>query len=185
MTLKPVKFLILILSLSLLSCASELKLGASDAPEGALNRSSDLLPYVQVLTDAPILNEPKVAGEMRIFERNELTYTQFMGIEYRGSTSYRLSDKKSFGVETWDETGNDLSVELLGMPAEEDWILMGQVFRAPNTLFDTTFLFHRLGYEIFRSMGNYAARSRFVELEINGEYLGIYLLMEKLKLIML
>ena len=59
MTMKPVKFLYLILSLSLLSCASELKLGSSDAPQGALNRSSDLLPYVQVLTDAPILNEPK------------------------------------------------------------------------------------------------------------------------------
>ena len=50
---------------------------------------------------------------------------------------------------------------------------MGQVFRAStNTLFDTTFLFHRLGYELFRSMGNYAARSRFVELEINDQYLG-------------
>ena len=81
-----------------------------------------------------ILNEPKVSGELRIFERNELTHTQAMGIEYRGSTSYRLSDKKSFGVEIWDETGNDLSVELLGMPAEEDWILMGQVFRASENI---------------------------------------------------
>ena len=178
---KLLKFFPLLLLLGLFSCTSQLKLGSSEAPEGALNRSSDLLPYVQVLTDAPILNEPKVGGEMRIFERNELTHTQFMGIEYRGSTSYRMSDKKSFGFEIWDEGGNDLSVEVLGMPAEEDWILMGQVFRAPNTLFDTTFLFHRLGYEIFRSMGNYAARSRFVELEINGEYLGVYLLMEKLK----
>ena len=143
----------LVLLLALFSCTSQLKLGSRDVPEGASNRSSDLLPYVQVLTDAPILNEPKVGGEMRIFERNELTHTQYMGIEYRGSTSYRLSDKKSFGLEMWDEGGNDLSVEVLGMPAEEDWILMGQVFRAPNTLFDTTFLFHRLGYEIFRSMG--------------------------------
>ena len=182
MTIKSVKYFVFFLSLTFLSCTSELKLGSRDAPDGALNRSSDLLPYIQILTDAPILNEPKVSGELRIFERNELTHTQAMGIEYRGSTSYRLSDKKSFGVEIWDETGNDLSVELLGMPAEEDWILMGQVFRASeNILFDTTFLFHRLGYEIFRSMGNYAARSRFVELEINGQYQGIYLLMEKLK----
>ena len=146
MTIKGVKYFFFFLSLSFLSCTSELTLGSSDAPEGALNRSSDLLPYIQILTDAPILNEPKVSGELRIFELNELTQTQAMGIEYRGSTSYRLSDKKSFGVEIWDETGNDLSVELLGMPAEEDWILMGQVFRASeNILFDTTFLFHRLG----------------------------------------
>ncbi len=182
MTIRGVKYFFFFLSITFLSCTSELKLDSSDVPDGALNRSSDLLPYIQILTDAPILNEPKVSGELRIFERNELTHTQTMGIEYRGSTSYRLSDKKSFGVEIWDETGNDLSVELLGMPAEEDWILMGQVFRASeNILFDTTFLFHRLGYEIFRSMGNYAARSRFTELEINGQYQGIYLLMEKLK----
>ncbi len=182
MTIKPSCFSFLSLLLILASCTSELKTSDIEAPERAKNRSSDLLPYVQILTDAPVLNEPKVGGEMRIFERNQLTHTQLMGIEYRGSTSYRLSDKKSYGVETWDETGNDLSVEVLGMPSEEDWILMGQVFRAStNTLFDTTFLFHRLGYELFRSMGNYAARSRFVELEINDQYLGIYLLMEKLK----
>ena len=166
----------------LTSCTSELQLGTSDAPKFALDRSSDVLPYVQIGSDGPIQNEPKVGGVISLYERNALSYTGRLGIEYRGSTSYRLSDKKSYGIELWDQADNDLAVELLGMPAEEDWILMGQVFRAStNTIFDTTFLFHRLGYEIFRSMGNYAARSRFIELEIDGQYQGLYLLMEKLK----
>lgn len=166
----------------LTSCSSELQLGSADAPKLALERSSDVLPYVQIRTDEPIQNEPKVGGVLTIYERNTLSYTGRLGIEYRGSTSYRVSDKKSYGIELWDQAGNDLSAELLDMPAEEDWILMGQVFRAStNTIFDTTFLFHRLGYEIFRSMGNYAARSRFIELEIDGQYQGLYLLMEKLK----
>ena len=53
MTIKSVKYFVFFLSLTVLSCTSELKLGTSDAPDGALNRSSDLLPYIQILTDAP------------------------------------------------------------------------------------------------------------------------------------
>jgi hypothetical protein len=122
----------------LTSCTSELQLGTSDAPKFALDRSSDVLPYVQIRSDAPIQNEPKVGGVISLYERNELSYTGRLGIEYRGSTSYRLSDKKSFGIELWDQADNDLAVELLGMPAEEDWILMGQVFRAStNTIFES------------------------------------------------
>ena len=53
-----------------------------------------------------------------------------IGIEYRGSTSYRISDKKSYGIETRDENGNGRDLEVAGFPAESDWILTGDVFRA-------------------------------------------------------
>ena len=42
-------------------------------------------------------------------------------------------------------------------------------------------MYHHFGYQLFRKMGRYASRSKFVELEINGEYQGIYMFMEKLK----
>jgi hypothetical protein len=41
--------------------------------------------------------------------------------------------------------------------------------------------FNQIGYELFSRMGRYASRSMFVELEVNGVYLGVYVLMEKLK----
>ena len=42
-------------------------------------------------------------------------------------------------------------------------------------------MYHHFGYQLFRKMGRYASRSRFVELELNGEYQGVYVFMEKLK----
>ena len=140
------------------------------------------LPYLRVTTNETIQNEPKVPGVLTVFERNELTFNSTIGIEYRGSTSFRLSDKKSYGLETWDDQNNDVNASILGFPEEEDWILMGHVFRASsNTIFDPTLMHHYIGYGLYASMGHYASRSKYVELEVNDTYQGIYVFMEKLK----
>ncbi len=140
------------------------------------------LPLFQITTDVQIENEPKVPATLLIFENGTLTFEHNIGIEYRGSTSYRISDKKSFGIETWDENGADVDVSILGFPEEEDWILLGHVFRASeNISIDRTLMRNFIGQELFRSMGNYASRVKFVELIINEEYLGVYVFMEKLK----
>ena len=38
-----------------------------------------------------------------------------------------------------------------------------------------------IGYEMARSIGRYASRCQFIELQVNDEYLGVYVFMEKLK----
>jgi len=140
------------------------------------------LPYIRITTDVAIENEPKVPGDMAVFENQTLRFSAPVGIEYRGSTSFRLSDKKSYGIETWDENDQDVNASILGFPEEEDWILTGHVFRSSsNTIFDPSLMHHYIGYELYRSMGRYASRSKFVELEVNQDYLGTYIFMEKLK----
>lgn len=140
------------------------------------------LPYIRITTDVPIENEPKVAGDMAVFENQSLSFSSPIGIEYRGSTSFRLSDKKSYGLETWDNNGQDVDESILGFPEEEDWILTGHVFRSSsNTIFDPSLMHHYIGYEMYRSMGRYTSRSKFVELEVNQDYMGTYIFMEKLK----
>lgn len=42
-------------------------------------------------------------------------------------------------------------------------------------------IYNALAYEISRKIGKYASRGKFVELEVNGEYLGLYFFCEKLK----
>ena len=42
-------------------------------------------------------------------------------------------------------------------------------------------MYHYFGYELFRNMGRYASRSKFVELQIDDDYQGVYVFMEKLK----
>ncbi len=105
------------------------------------------------------------------------------GIEVRGSSSANFP-KKSYSVETWDGSNNDLAVSLLGMPKESDWVLY-----APYT--DKTFMNNYLTYELHEAMGHYAVRRRFVEVFLDrsggtlsyaSDYVGIYVLLEKIKI---
>ncbi len=62
----------------------------------------------------------------------------------------------------------------MGLPKETDWVL-----NAP--FIDRSFLRNVLAYDLFRCMGRYASRTRYCELFLNGEYKGVYILMEKIK----
>ena len=60
------------------------------------------------------------------------------------------------------------------MPSENDWVLY-----APWS--DKSLIRNVLTYKLSQEMGRYSARSKFCELWLNGEYQGIYVLMEKIK----
>ena len=104
------------------------------------------------------------------------------GLHVRGSSSAEEYDKKSYAFETWDETGADTDVSLLGLPAEEDWVLHGPFS-------DKTLMRNHLMFTWSRDIGRYAARTVFVELFVDDggdglgddDYLGVYVLMEKIK----
>lgn len=101
-------------------------------------------------------------------------YDGRIGIEIRGNSSNFLSPKKSYSVELRDADGNDLDASLLGMPADADWVLSANHF-------DKSFMNNVLTYQLARSMGQYAPRTRHVEVIINNEYQGIYVLTERIK----
>ncbi len=169
-----------------LLCFVLIGLGCKDDPGGSgpidPTNNDSALPYIEITSDVSIENEPKVPGRMMAYENGEVVFSSRIGIEYRGSTSFRLSDKRSYGIETWDENNMDESKSVLGFPEEEDWILLGHVFReSEGRIFDPTLMRNHIGYELYRSMGNYASRSQFVELSVNGDFVGTYVFMEKLK----
>lgn len=132
------------------------------------------LPVFSVNTSgAEIVNEPKINGLLTVSDQGEILSEVNIGIELRGSSSLSFP-KKSYGIETWDSEGEDLDVSLLGMPDEEDWILYG-----PYS--DKSLIRNVLAYELAQGMGHYASRTQFVELLINDDKKGVYVLMEKLK----
>src|SRR4030042_102264 len=149
-----------------------------------VNFSSSNLPIIVLDTyGQPIPNEPKIPADMGIIYngpgiRNYLTdpfnhFDGHIGIEIRGSSS-QMFPKKSDAVETRDSLGNNLNVSLLGMPEKNDWILY-----APYT--DKTMLRDILTFKIGRDLGHYASRFRFCEMVLNGDYQGVYVLLEKIK----
>lgn len=101
-------------------------------------------------------------------------YNGGIGIEIRGNSSNSLSPKKSWNVELRDGLGIDLDAPLLGMPPESDWALIANYF-------DKSLMNNTLSYHLARAMGHYAPRTRDVEVVLNGEYMGVYALVEKIK----
>ena len=100
-------------------------------------------------------------------------YNGKAGIEYRGSSSM-MFPKKNFGFETWTPEGADTAYSLLGMPAESDWVLHG-----PYS--DKSLIRNFLAYHLFNAMGYYAPRTRLCEMFLDGQYQGVYVLLEKIK----
>jgi hypothetical protein len=148
------------------------------------------LPIVIINTanGAAIPDEPKILATMKIIQRPDgtrnfltdanteefLNYSGTIGIETRGSSSQVL-DKKPYGFDTLEEDGmEDDSVKLLGMAKEDDWLLN-------SFAFDDSMMRDYISYEMARQMGQYAAHLEYCEVVLNGEYIGLYALSEKIK----
>lgn len=177
-----------------LSCISFLSLGITNSTINYGNTPtwfvapfdfySSNLPIITIDTyDQPIVDDPKIPAEIGIIYNGQgLTNlvtdypTEFLGpvmIEQRGETSQGFA-KKSYLFETVDSLGQDKDVKFLNFEMEEDWVLYG-----PYS--DKTFLRNILTMKIGREMGSYHSRTRAVEVVLNDEYRGVYVLMEKIK----
>ncbi|MGQ7869260.1 CotH kinase family protein [Sunxiuqinia sp. sy24] len=146
--------------------------GASSLPLVVVNTAGQTIP-----------DDPKIDVQMGIIwngagqaNSSTDTFNDFNGkiaIELRGSSSQGFP-KKSYGLELRDESGLDLDASILGMPAEEDWILYG-----PYS--DKSLIRNVLVFTLDASLGRYSPRCRFVELFLNDRYQGVYVMMEKIK----
>ena len=142
------------------------------------------LPIIKINTHGDvIIDNPRIICDMGIIynntELNHLSdihnnYDGKISIELRGSSSQEIFPKKSYSLETQTLDGNNNNVSLLELPIENDWVLYGAYS-------DKTLLRNNLTYELARQMGHYAPRTKYCELFINDEYLGVYMLTEKIK----
>jgi hypothetical protein len=149
-----------------------------------VNLTSSNLPIVKIITPPgqQINDNTRIVCDMGVIDNPSginlindplNNYNGKIAIEIRGSTSQQYP-KKSYGFETQTALGANNNVALMGLPIENDWILNG-----PYP--DKTLLRDALTYELSRNMGHYSSRFRFCELLINNQYLGVYLLFERIK----
>ncbi len=156
-------------------------------PAPANVMTSSTLPIIVVKTNnnaiIPYDEDAKVTGKMGIIyngvgQVNHITdafnnYNGYISIKVRGNTT-RYFAQKSYAVETEDSAGNNNNVSLLGMPVDNDWVLY-----APYD--DKSIIRNVITYGISNAMGAYAPRTRLAELVLDGDYRGVYVLMEKIK----
>lgn len=153
-------------------------------PAGYFELKESDLPIMVINTNGQsIADDPKIVADMGLIyngpgNRNHIDdpkneYNGKIGIEIRGNYSSSLP-QKPYAFELVDENNVAVDSSLLGMPSENDWLLLANYN-------DKSFARNTLPYHLFEQMGNYATRNRFVDVIINGEYKGIYLLCEKIK----
>ena len=127
-----------------------------------------------------ILDDPRIVADLKIIKRPDntrnyltdqnttefLNYNGKIDIEIRGSSSQVLPKKQyGFSTKKSDGTTNN-NVSLLGMPADNDWIL--------NSLaFDASLVRDFFCYNLYNNMGNYTTRTQYCEVVLNGQYLGL------------
>jgi len=174
----PIVLLFLVFSLKGFTQAPDQK---STVGSATLHESN--LPIVVVSTGADIRDDVRVDGHMGIiwnkgYEKNNLSeafndYDGHIAIEYRGHSSL-MFPKKSYRLETQDQSGMNLNARILDMPADDDWILY-----APYS--DKTLMRNFLVYTLAAEINDYAPRVRFCELIVNDDYKGVYVMTEKIK----
>ncbi len=143
------------------------------------------LPIVLLNTDGvAIPDEPKIDGTMGIIDNgpgglNNIndSFNAFYGqiaIESRGSSSNTFP-MKSYAIETRGPNASlNYNASIFDWPADNDWILY-----APYT--DKSLIRNILTFEIGTQMGHYSPRTKLCEVVLNGEYIGVYVFMERIK----
>lgn len=107
-----------------------------------------------------------------------------MLIKMRGNTSsrfdkkqYRLTfvDASAYGKETTNlQRLEHVSHKIMGMPSESEWVLNGPFL-------DKTLIRNYLMYNLSGEIMEWAPNVRYCEVFLNGEYKGVYLMLETVK----
>lgn len=151
---------------------------------GEITLESSELPIVMINTlGQTIIEDTKINALMDIKYNGSNTITYLtdpsniysgnIGIEVRGATSASYP-QKPYGIETRDSLGANNNVSILGMPAENDWVLL-------SNYNDRSLVRNTLAYKLFGDMGNYSVRTSLCEVLLDSVYKGIYVFGEKIK----
>ncbi|MFT5819358.1 MAG: hypothetical protein ACI8ZM_000581 [Crocinitomix sp.] len=151
-------------------------------PPVILETSNLPIVIINTVDGVSIVDDPKVTALMGIVNNesglNNVTdpFNEFyglIGIERRGSSSGTFP-KKAFGLETRAPDTSNYNVSIFDWPIDNDWILY-----APYS--DKSLIRNVLTYKLGNEMGEYAPRTELVEVVLNGDYIGVYVFMERIK----
>lgn len=133
------------------------------------------------LTLMPIINISDLSeySNLTLFNYQENAYNVMSyncNYHIRGASSKDIkNDKKSYKIEIENKNGKNKKVSFLGMNYDDDWILNPMYF-------DYSFMREKIGYNLWNKISKYKINTNYVELIINNEYKGVYLLQEPVNL---
>ena len=151
----------------------DIKFDSSNLPIIAINTFGRPIPGNDSFANSKfyVIDNP-VGAKNRL--KDSLKYPGYCGIRLHGNWS-RSFPKKSYSFTTFDSKYVKKNRTLLGMPKENDWDLIANFL-------DKSLMRNALSQQLFTAMGHYSPRYRHVEVVVNGQYQGVYTLMEKIKI---
>lgn len=113
----------------------------------------------------------KEKGTIRIYDPQGLVH--YVGdlehITGRGNSTWLASEKKAYGIKLTQE------IDLLEMGAAQKWVLLANAF-------DETNMKNKVVYDFASAVGlQFSPKSQWIDLYLNNEYAGLYLLCEKIE----
>ncbi len=147
----------------------------SDTEQWTVEVFERTLPILYIETERDLVNKEHVLCEVRLkgLDGTEEDIDWLNAeINYRGDYSLALFDKKSLSLET------QRRVEVLDMRFDDDWLLTGDWL-------DPTQLRNKVAYELYDAASSVSPNvkhvaSQHVEVILNGQYYGTYLLSERI-----
>lgn len=126
------------------------------------------LPMLFLTTDGPVVSKDNyVNGSVKVNANGDFPQdvtTIPLQIKGRGNSTWSNFPKKPYRLKFTNKAA------MLGMPAAKNWVLLANYD-------DKTLMRNRLALELARRLhSDFAPESRFVEVFMNGEFLGNYLL---------
>lgn len=146
------------------------------------------LPVLIIETDGRLTEDTKVDGTLAVITDHDGTltdlgpapraFTSDIGIEVHGrSTS--SDPKHAYRLELRDEAGEDLDTPLLGLANDSDYVLFANY--GDKTYLRNPFSFWVAGM-LAESTGAWQPRWVFVEVYLDGDYQGVYTLIDRVKI---
>lgn len=143
------------------------------------------MPTVTIVTDGPIVNTPAVHGTISVTDTAGMTIVMHAGFKIRGTSSQQY-EKKSYRVELWaDETGTMMAdTTFLGLRSDDDWNLeamWSQPLRLRDKVANELWMeMYQLPYQENEPEALPGIRMEYVDLYVNGAYVGVYALTERM-----
>lgn len=128
-----------------------------------------------------ILKETTIPCKIALLEPNGMQnpvtaspdQIRYATIKNRGASSYTMFDKKQYRIKFYktEAREDEKSVAIAGMGKHSEWVLHGPYL-------DKTLMRNRLVYDLADELNGWAPDSRYAEVFVDGDYQGVYLLVE-------
>ena len=150
------------------------------------------LPIVFMNTDGKmILKDERVTVRMTIIDNGEgqlnyadtvahpgqkIDYQGYVGLKYRGNSSFSMSDKKPYSFRPLDKPledgGKKQKVSIMGMGKDNDWVMLAPYSDKSMMRDVMTFVWARPYFE-------YVPHAKYCEMILDGTYYGVYIMSER------